>query len=135
MNKTILSGRLCADPEVRFGASGNAITSFNLAVDRRFKRDGDADADFFKCVCFGKTAEFVGYYFHKGNKILIEGEVRNNNYTDKDGKMVYGTQILVNAVEFGESKAAASQATQPTKPSADDFNKVDPSTSEELPFS
>lgn len=135
MNKTILSGRLCADPEVRVGASGNAIASFNLAVDRRFKRDGDADADFFKCVCFGKTAEFVEHYFHKGNKILIEGEVRNNNYTDKDGKMVYGTQILINAVEFGESKAAASQATQPTKPSADDFNKVDASTEEELPFS
>ena len=133
MNKTILSGRLCADPEVRVGASGNAIASFNLAVDRRFKRDGDADADFFKCVAFGKTAEFIEHYFHKGNKILIEGEVRNNNYTDKDGKMVYGTQILVNAVEFGESKAA-SQATQPTTPSADDFNKVDPSTQEELPF-
>ena len=132
MNKTILSGRLCADPEVRFGASGNAITSFNLAVDRRFKRDGDADADFFKCVCFGKTAEFVEHYFHKGNKILIEGEVRNNNYTDKEGKMVYGTQILVNQVEFGESKASQSNS-QPT-PSADDFNKVDPSTQEELPF-
>ena len=134
MNKTILSGRLCADPEVRVGASGNAIASFNLAVDRRFKRDGDADADFFKCVAFGKTAEFIEHYFHKGNKILIEGEVRNNNYTDKDGKMVYGTQILINAVEFGESKAAASQATQPTKPSADDFNKVEPCTGEELPF-
>ena len=135
MNKTILSGRLCADPEVRVGASGNAVANFNLAVDRRFKRDGDADADFFKCVCFGKTAEFVEHYFHKGNKILIEGEVRNNNYTDKEGKMVYGTQILINAVEFGESKAAASQATQPTKPSADDFNKVDASAGEELPFS
>jgi single-strand DNA-binding protein len=134
MNKTILSGRLCADPEVRVGTSGSAITSFNLAVDRRFKRDGDADADFFKCVCFGKTAEFVEHYFHKGNKILIEGEVRNNNYTDKDGKMVYGTQILVNAVEFGESKAA-SQATQPTTPSADDFNKVSASEEEALPFS
>lgn len=133
MNKTILSGRLCADPEVRFGASGSAIASFNLAVDRRFKRDGDADADFFKCVAFGKTAEFIEHYFHKGNKILIEGEVRNNNYTDKDGKMVYGTQILISQVEFGESKAA-SQATQPT-PSADDFNKVDASTEEELPFS
>jgi single-strand DNA-binding protein len=134
MNKTILSGRLCADPEVRVGTSGSTITSFNLAVVKRFKRDRDADADFFKCVCFGKTAEFVEHYFHKGNKILIEGEVRNNNYTDKEGKMVYGTQILVNAVEFGESKAA-SQATQPTTPSADDFNKVDPSTDEELPFS
>jgi single-strand DNA-binding protein len=134
MNKTILSGRLCADPEVRVGTSGSAITSFNLAVDRRFKRDGDADADFFKCVAFGKTAEFIEHYFHKGNKILIEGEVRNNNYTDKDGKMVYGTQILINAVEFGESKAS-SQATQPTTPSADDFNKVDASAGEELPFS
>jgi single-strand DNA-binding protein len=134
MNKTILSGRLCADPEVRVGTSGSAITSFNLAVDRRFKRDGDADADFFKCVCFGKTAEFVEHYFHKGNKILIEGEIRNNNYTDKEGKMVYGTQILVNQVEFGESKVA-SQATQPTTPSADDFNKVSASEEEALPFS
>ena len=132
MNKTILSGRLCADPEVRTGTSGSLIVSFNLAVDRRFKRDGDADADFFKCVCFGKTAEFVEHYFHKGNKILIEGEVRNNNYTDKEGKMVYGTQILVNAVEFGESKASQSNS-QPTT-SADDFNKVDASTQEELPF-
>lgn len=135
MNKLIMSGRLCADPEMRVGASGNAIVSFNLAVDRRFKRDGDADADFFKCVAFGKTAEFIEHYFHKGNKILIEGEVRNNNYTDKDGKMVYGTQILISQVEFGESKAAASQATQPTTPSADDFNKVDTSAGEELPFS
>ena len=133
MNKWIGIGRLTQDPDIKHVESNGeqlTIATYTLAVNRKGKKD---EADYIRCKAFGKTAEFIEHYFHKGNKILIEGEVRNNNYTDKDGKMVYGTQILVNQVEFGESKAA-SQATQPTKPSADDFNKVDASTEEELPF-
>ncbi|MCR5144526.1 MAG: single-stranded DNA-binding protein [Lachnospiraceae bacterium] len=140
MNRVIMMGRLTADPDVRFGAGNNTqVTRFSIAVDRRFKREGDPDADFFNCVTFGKTAEFVEKYFRKGNRILIEGEVRNNNYTNKEGQKVYGTEINVNSVEFCESKGAsnnsANSAPAPSGDVGDGFMTVDNGVSEaELPF-
>ncbi|MCR5098688.1 MAG: single-stranded DNA-binding protein [Lachnospiraceae bacterium] len=108
MNKVIFMGRLTRDPEVRYGGANNtAIARFSIAVDRRFKRDGDPDADFFNCTAFGKQGEFVEKYLKKGTKILMEGEVRNDNYTDKDGKKVYGFSFVANSIEFAESKKAA----------------------------
>ena len=80
MNKVIMMGRLTRDPEVRYGgANNNAIARFSIAVDRRFKREGEPDADFFNCVAFGRTGEFVEKYLKKGTKIVIDGELRNNN--------------------------------------------------------
>ena len=103
-----MMGRLTRDPEVRYGgANNNAIARFSIAVDRRFKREGEPDADFFNCVAFGRTGEFVEKYLKKGTKIVIDGEIRNNNYTNKDGQKVYGMDIVANTIEFAESKTSA----------------------------
>jgi single-strand DNA-binding protein len=109
MNKVILMGRLTRDPEVRYAQSGNqmAIARFSIAVDRRFKREGEPDADFFNCTAFGKQAEFVERFLHKGTKIVTCGRIQNDNYTNKDGQMVYGVRIMVDEIEFAESKNAS----------------------------
>ena len=109
MNKVILMGRLTRDPEVRYsqGASQTTVARFSVAVDRRFKREGEPDADFFNCTSFGKQAEFVERYLHKGTKVVLSGRVQNDNYTNKDGQMVYSVRIMVDEIEFAESKNAS----------------------------
>lgn len=109
MNKVILMGRLTRDPEVRYsqGASQTAVARFSVAVDRRFKREGEPDADFFNCTAFGKQAEFIERYLHKGIKIVLCGRVQNDNYTNKDGQMVYSVRVMVDEIEFAESKNAS----------------------------
>lgn len=109
MNKVILMGRLTRDPEVRYsqGANQTAVARFSVAVDRRFKRDGEPDADFFNCTCFGKQAEFVERYLRKGVKVVLSGRIQNDNYTNKDGQMVYSVRVMVDEIEFAESKNAS----------------------------
>ena len=109
MNKVILMGRLTRDPEVRYsqGANQTAVARFSVAVDRRFKREGEPDADFFNCTSFGRQAEFVERYLHKGTKVVLSGRVQNDNYTNKDGQMVYSVRIMVDEIEFAESKNAS----------------------------
>ena len=109
MNKVILMGRLTRDPEVRYsqGATSTAVARFSIAVDRRFKREGEPDADFFNCTAFGKQGEFVEKYLHKGTKVVLSGRIQNDNYTNKEGQQVYGTRIMVDEIEFAESKNAA----------------------------
>ena len=110
MNKVILMGRLTRDPEVRYsqGDSQMAIARFSLAVDRRFKRQGDTvTADFFNCTAFGKQGEFVETYLKQGTKIVVTGRIQNDNYTNKEGQKVYSVQIIVEEIEFAESKNAA----------------------------
>ena len=109
MNKVILMGRLTRDPEVRYsqGASQTAVARFSVAVDRRFKREGEPDADFFNCTAFGKQAEFIERYLHKGIKIVLCGRVQNDNYTNKDGHMVYSVRVMVDEIEYAESKNAS----------------------------
>lgn len=105
MNKLMQMGRLCADPEIRTSQNGQQqIAKFNLAVDRRFKREGDPDADFFQYTAFGKLAEWAGKYLRKGTKVVVEGRIQNDNYTNKDGVKVYGFQFLAESIEFAESK-------------------------------
>ena len=118
MNKVILMGRLTRDPEVR--QSGDTVVArFSLAVDRRFKKDGDQTADFINCVAFGKTGEFIAKYAHKGTKFVIEGRIQTGSYTNKDGQKVYTTDVIVEQVEFAESKTSANEnATSDTT----DFN-------------
>ena len=143
MNKVIMMGRLTRDPEVRYGASGSAVATLDLAVDRRFKREGQPTADFFRCTAFGKTGEFVEKYLRKGTKVVIDGEVQNDNYTNKEGQMVYGTRIIINSIEFAESKnaqgggdsyASASAAQAPTSDAGDGFINIPEGVEEELPF-
>lgn len=109
MNKVILMGRLTRDPEVRYsqGTSQTSVARFSVAVDRRFKREGEPDADFFNCTCFGKQAEFVERYLHKGTKVVLCGRIQNDNYTNKDGQMVYSVRVMVDEIEFAESKNAS----------------------------
>jgi single-strand DNA-binding protein len=115
MNKVIFMSRLTRDPEVRYsqGQNSMAIASFSIAVNRKFKREGEPDADFFNCTAFGKQAEFVEKYLKQGTKVLITGRVQNDNYTNKEGQKVYGTRIMVEEIEFAESKAASTSTPAP----------------------
>lgn len=108
MNKAILIGRLTSDPEVRYtqGAEPMAIARYTLAVDRRFKKDGQADADFINCVGFKRNGEFAEKFLKKGMKIAVEGSIQTGSYTDKDGNKRYTMDIVVGNQEFTESKAA-----------------------------
>ena len=109
MNKVILMGRLTRDPEVRYSAGENsmAIARYTLAVDRRFKRDGEATADFISCVAFGRAAEFAERYFRQGIRIVVSGRIQTGSYTNRDGNKVYTTDVVVEEQEFAESKSAA----------------------------
>ena len=145
MNKIILLSRLVRDPEVRYsqGEKSTAIASFSIAVNRKFKREGEPEADFFNCTAFGRQAEFVEKYLKQGTKILLSGRVQNNNYTNKEGQKVYSVQIMVEEIEFAESKAASEGSGTPTNtPSFNPEGVTDPngfynipdSLAEELPF-
>lgn len=108
MNKVILMGRLTADPEVRYSQSAEplAVTRFSIAVDRRFKRDGEPTADFVNCVSFGKTGEFTGKYFKKGMMISVVGRLQVRNWEDNNGQKRVSTDVVVEEQYFAESKAA-----------------------------
>ena len=97
-------GRLAKDPETR-QAGDTIVTRFSIALDRRYKQDGGQAADFPSCVAFGKTAEFINKYFHKGMKILLEGRIQTGSY-EKDGVKHYTTEVVAEIVEFAESKKA-----------------------------
>ena len=135
MNKWIGMGRLTRDPEVRYSQSGSAVANFSVAIDRRYKRDGETTADFFHCTAFGKTGEFAEKYLRKGTKVVIEGELQNNNYEDKNGTKHYSVQIIVNQIEFAESKSSQDN-TEPetTAPVDNDFVNVPDGDMDELPF-
>ena len=142
MNKFLIMGRLCTDHEIRYTSDQKAVCRFRFAVNRRFKRDDEPEADFFQCVAFGKIAEtFEKCSISKGTKLMIDGEVRNNNYTDNDGVKHYTDQVIVNAFEFCESKAAAasgSASTEYNTPQAktddDGFMHVPEGIDYDLPF-
>ena len=110
INTVILMGRLTADPEIKTTSSGISFCKFTVAVDRKFadKTTGERQADFISCVAWGKTAEFVSKYFSKGKMIIVEGSLRNNNYTDKNGVKHYSYDVVADNVLFGESKSASS---------------------------
>ena len=148
MNKVILMGRLTRDPEVRYSAGENAlaIARYTLAVDRRFRRDGEASADFIQCVSFGRTAEFAEKYFRQGLKIAVTGRIQTGSYTNRDGQKVYTTEVVVEDQEFAESKsvsdanagsfhaAAPSPAPAPVSDAGDGFMNIPDGIDEELPF-
>ena len=153
MNKVILMGRLTRDPEVRYSAGNNsmAVARYTLAVDRRFRRDGENNADFIGCVAFGKSAEFAEKYLRQGTKIIVTGRIQTGSYTNRDGQKVYTTDVVVGDQEFAESKAAASEsgmmrqsapspmaASPMPSPaqasSADGFMNIPDGIDEELPF-
>lgn len=143
MNKVILMGRLTRDPEVRYSAGENAmaVARYTLAVDRRFRRNGEQSADFIGCVAFGRNAEFAEKYLRQGTKIALTGRIQTGSYTNRDGQKVYTTDIVVEEQEFAESKAAAGGNSQGaySRPSntagdIDGFLNITASMADELPF-
>ena len=145
MNKVVLMGRLTRNPEVRYsqGDASTAVARYTLAVDRRFKRQGDEQtADFISCVSFGKTAEFVERYLKQGTKIAGCGRIQTGSYTNKDGQKVYTTDVVLDEVEFAESKNASSdnsgynspKAPQPSQAVSDGFMNIPDEFESDLPF-
>lgn len=135
MNKVILIGRVVRDAEIRYSQGENpmAIARYTLAVDRRFKKEGEATADFINCVAFGKNGEFAEKYLHKGVKIAVSGRIQTGSYTNKDGQKVYTTDVVVEEQEFCESKSS-NQQDKP-KPVDDGFMDIPSDLSgEDLPF-
>jgi single-strand DNA-binding protein len=112
MNSVSIVGRLTKDPDVRYTDGGTSIARFTVAVDRRFKKEGEESADFIGCIAFGKTAEFIEKYFGKGKKIGLTGRIQTGSYTNKDGQKVYTTDVIAEAVEFVESKGAGDSNSQ-----------------------
>ena len=153
MNKVILMGRLTRDPDIRYstGESATAVARYTLAVDRRFRRDGEQTADFIGCVAFGRNAEFAEKYLHQGTKIVAVGRIQTGSYTNRDGQKVYTTDVVVEEQEFAESKnvsdsnrggytagnnygQAPAPASAPKPMSADGFMNIPDGIEEELPL-
>ena len=134
INKVILIGRICAEPDISNAKTGNMIAKYRLAVNRDRKKDGQQEADFLNCVAFGKGAEFAQNYLHKGMKIAVEGRIQTGSY-DKDGVKHYTTDIIVDRHEFCESKGGDSYEREERQAIRDEanggFTEVEDS---ELPF-
>lgn len=155
MNKVVLVGRLTRDPEVRYsqGESATAVGRYTVAVDRRFKRENEATADFIPCKVFGRSAEFAEKYFRQGMRVSISGRIQTGSYTNKDGVKVYTTEVIVEDQEFAESKAEFESnrgsyqqnsyqqdsyqqpAPSPAADVGDGFMNIPDGIEEELPFS
>ena len=137
LNKTILMGRLTRDPEVRSGNGDNSVVAqFTLAVDRRYRKQGEEQqADFIRCVAFGKQAEFIEKYIKKGVKIVVTGRIQTGSYTNKDGQRVFTTDVVCEEIEFAESKNnnAGAQQAEPSNV-GDGFMNIPDGIDEELPF-
>jgi len=151
MNKVILMGRLTRDPEVRYSQSNEptAIARYSLAVNRRFKREGEPDADFINCVAFGRQGEFAEKFFKKGQMVSVVGHLQVSSYTDKDGNRRWSTDVIIEEQHFAESRRnfeermAGSDSDSdfeeqaPSKPSAkksEGFVPIDNFDDDDLPF-
>ena len=142
MNKVILMGRLTRDPEVRYTQTNNTLVcTFSLAVNRRFKQEGQPDADFFNIVAWSKTGEFCSKYFKKGQQVGVIGRLQTRNYDDKDGKKVYVTEVVAEETYFADSRRDSDGSTGSTFTGVDaPFNVQEgssdftPVTDDDLPF-
>lgn len=144
MNNVSLVGRLAHDPEVRYGQNESvSVAKFPLAVERRFKREGDPTVDFINCTVLGKSAEFTEKYFRKGMRVAITGRIQTGSYKNKDGQTVYTTEIIVESQEIAQSKAESTEnathnnveaGKSPYGSSGDDFMSVPDDVADELPF-
>lgn len=142
MNSVQLVGRLTREPDVRYTDGGSTVAHFTVAVDRRFKREGEDSADFVSCVAWGKTAEFLEKYFRKGQRIGLNGRIKTGSYTNQEGNKVYTTDVVTENVEFVESKGApagsgdsSSDAAQNSDVDKDGFMHIPDGVEDEgLPF-
>lgn len=143
MNKVILMGRLTRDPDIRYsrGEKSTAVARYTLAVDRKFKKDGDASADFINCIAFGKNGEFAEKYLRQGTKIAVVGRIQTGSYTNKEGQKIYTTDVVVEEHEFAESKKAAGENSGSANNQSDafptdkdGFMNIPDGIDEEIPF-
>ncbi len=151
MNKVILVGRLTRNPETRYsqGENPTAIARYTLAVDRRFRREGQPDADFIRCVAFGRAGEFADKYFTQGMRVAVSGRIQTGSYTNRDGVKVYTTEVVVEDQEFAQSKnenngpmpqshnepaPRAEQSAPAASIPEDDFMNIPEGVDEDLPF-
>ena len=137
MNKVILIGRVVRDADIRYsqGANTTCVARYTLAVPRKFKQEGQPNADFINCIAFGKLGEFAEKYLHKGVKIAVVGRIQTGSYTNKDGQKVYTTDVVVEEQEFCESKSSnQSQGNDRPQTSSDDFMSIPDGVEDGLPF-
>lgn len=137
MNKVILMGRLTKDPDVRYSQANPpvAVARYSLAVNRRFKKQGEQEADFINCVAFGKAAEFVEKFLKKGMQISIVGRIQTGSYTDKDGKKIYTTDVVAEEHYFAESKKDSQTSSNASSDSTEAFYPIDENIDDtDLPF-
>lgn len=145
MNNVSLVGRLVRDPEVRYGQNESvSVAKFSLAVERKWKRDGEPTVDFINCTVFGKSAEFTEKYFRKGMRVAITGRIQTGSYKNKDGQTIFTTEIIVESQEIAQSKSESNEGStannaeagkSPYGSSGDDFMSIPEGTEDELPFS
>ena len=135
MNRVILMGRLTKNPEIKYAGKDNdmAVARYTLAVNRRYKRDGEQEADFISCVTFGKSAEFAQKYLRKGIRIVIGGRISTGSYKDTDGKTIYTTDVIVEEHEFAQNKdgSGGEDLSETSKTDKDGFMEVQDG---EIPF-
>lgn len=136
MNKVILMGRLTRDPEVRYSAGDNstAVARYTLAVNRRFKRDNEPTADFVPCVAFGKAAEFAEKWFRQGMQVTISGRIQTGSYTNREGRKVYTTEVVLEEQEFAESKRDGNAPAPQPADAGDEFMNIPDGIDDNIPF-
>ena len=138
MNKVILLGRLTRNPEVRYTSGKDntqlCIARYTLAIDRRFKTEGQPSADFINCVAMGKNGEFAEKYLKQGTKIAVTGRIQTGSYTNKDGQKVYTTDVMIEEQEFAESKKSDNAQPEPSESANDGFMNIPEGIEAELPF-
>lgn len=140
MNKVILMGRLTRDPEIRYtqAAEPTAVANFSLAVNKKFKREGEADADFINCVSFGKTAEFAQKYFKKGQQISVIGRIQTRSWDDsQSGQKKYATEVVIEEQFFADTKKDSYETNNPANPESSQptgFSDISEETDDDLPF-
>ena len=125
------------EPEIRYsqGANTTCVARYTLAVDRKFKQEGQPTADFINCIAFGKLGEFAEKYLHKGVKIAVTGRIQTGSYKNKDGNTVYTTDVVVEEQEFCESKSQSNSQTQPTPSNDNSWMNIPDGVEDSLPFS
>lgn len=143
MNRVVLVGRLARDPELRTTPSGVSVCNFTVACDRRYTQNGERQADFISCIAWRQSGEFVSRYFTKGNRIALEGSIQTRSWDDQNGNKRYATEVVVDHVEFAQSKGEGGFAPQgmpsaapvaaPSAPSGD-IDGFMPIEEEDLPF-
>ncbi len=138
-NLVVLTGRLTTDPEVKKTPNGNSVTSFSIAVSRRYRAGEQAEADFINIVAWRQTAEFIGKYFTKGSMIGIEGSIQTRKYTDKNGNNRTAFEVVANNVQFVESKrdnsaAGSAEPASFSNAGENDFAEISEAGEDDLPF-